>query len=353
MTLKSINCKGIVVNDGELEITNKGFCYSHTNNYPTLSDSSVWVVSEDLLEDGTFNAVITGLTEATLYYVNSYAINSLGTDYSNTSMSVTTNGLSTYPVITIGITHNGLYKNIYEIGTTNMVVVTGDTTRNDETVFNNGWINQTSNPQPLNPIRSWSGWLEKYNTSYPPQTLINFSPVDINELSWSMTQESFYNCGNSPYIISASITIEAIFPFLWVLKNQIMPAGSYFNPNSPVGNNYFYYESSYINLSYYNGKKIQKKPLPYEELEFLVTPSSTYKFFQLGFSSSYGDKIQYKDWATNAWIPAGGQYSNFLQTTVNTNSYPGIDWSYSYNIFRYMFTVYSASPRQFFIRFTE
>lgn len=306
-----------------------------------------------MLDDGSFSAIITGLTEATLYYVNSYAINSLGIDYSNNSISVTTKGLSVYPTISINITHNNINKSLYEIGTTNMLVVSGETIKNDETIFNNGWLNQISNPQPINPIRSWSGWLEKYDTSYPPQTLINFSPIDTNELSWSMTQTSYYNCGNPSYIISSTSTIEAVFPFLWVLKDQIMSNTTYFNPESSVGNNYFYYESSYLQFSYYNGKKIQKKPNPYEEIEFLVTPSNTYKFFQLGFPLNYGNKIQYKDWSTNAWIPAGGQYSSFLNTIVSTSTYPGIDWSYNYNIFRYMFTVYSASPRQFFIRFTE
>lgn len=69
---------GVIVDNGGAEIVTKGVCWS-TNENPTLLDN--------FTTDGTgmepFTSSLTGLTANTVYYVRSYATNSIGTVYGN------------------------------------------------------------------------------------------------------------------------------------------------------------------------------------------------------------------------------------------------------------------------------
>ena len=67
---------GEVVSDGGATVTERGICWSTTQN-PTISDSHV--ASGSGL--GTFSAAMTGLQPHTSYYVRAYATNSVGTSY--------------------------------------------------------------------------------------------------------------------------------------------------------------------------------------------------------------------------------------------------------------------------------
>ncbi|MBR3979593.1 MAG: hypothetical protein IKJ98_00360 [Bacteroidales bacterium] len=64
-----------ITDNGGAEVTEKGFCYS-TTEYPTVDDTKKTVDGDD------FKVTIDELASATTYYVRAYAINSVGTSYS-------------------------------------------------------------------------------------------------------------------------------------------------------------------------------------------------------------------------------------------------------------------------------
>ena len=74
----SATCGGEVVSDGGLAVTEKGVCWSTSQN-PTVSDNK----TSDGTGTGSYSSAITGLTCGTTYYVRAYATNSAGTGYGN------------------------------------------------------------------------------------------------------------------------------------------------------------------------------------------------------------------------------------------------------------------------------
>ena len=81
-----------ITNNGGAEVTEKGFCYSTTEN-PTVEDSHKTVDGDD------FEATIAELANGTTYYVRAYAVNSEGTAYSEQT-SVHTLALATVADVT-------------------------------------------------------------------------------------------------------------------------------------------------------------------------------------------------------------------------------------------------------------
>ncbi len=76
----SFKVSSSITANGGAEVTEKGFCYSTTEN-PTIEDSKKTV--------DEFETTIEGLIGGTTYYVRAYAVNSVGTAYSE-QISVTT-----------------------------------------------------------------------------------------------------------------------------------------------------------------------------------------------------------------------------------------------------------------------
>jgi uncharacterized protein (TIGR02145 family) len=70
------NCGGLVEDDGGLEITHRGVCWS-TNPNPTINDDTTL----NLNEKHYFVARLSGLEPSTTYYIRAYAINEKGTAY--------------------------------------------------------------------------------------------------------------------------------------------------------------------------------------------------------------------------------------------------------------------------------
>ena len=92
---------GTVTDDGGLEITERGICWS-TSHTPTLNNNH----ASNGIGVGGFTVEMTGLTSNTTYYVRAYAINSQGTAYGNevefkTSQNVSAPTVTTSEVINI------------------------------------------------------------------------------------------------------------------------------------------------------------------------------------------------------------------------------------------------------------
>jgi hypothetical protein len=104
ITSSSASCGGEVLSTGGFDVTARGVCWSTSSN-PTISNSK----TSNGSGLGLFTSSITGLSEATTYYVRSYATNSLGTVYGN-QVSFTTAAItwteisSTYHAATSGWT---------------------------------------------------------------------------------------------------------------------------------------------------------------------------------------------------------------------------------------------------------
>jgi len=76
LTSNSATCGGNITNDGGTAVTERGVCWNTSSN-PTVDDFK----TEDGSGTGSFTSSLTGLTEATTYYVRAYAINSTGISY--------------------------------------------------------------------------------------------------------------------------------------------------------------------------------------------------------------------------------------------------------------------------------
>ena len=84
ITGTSANSGGNITDNGGLEITARGVCWSENSN-PTLNDS----YTIDGVGSGIFISDITGLEKGTVYFVKAYAINAVDTSYGNTQTFTT------------------------------------------------------------------------------------------------------------------------------------------------------------------------------------------------------------------------------------------------------------------------
>ena len=97
VTATTATCGGTVTDDGGLDITARGVCWS-TSPTPTIVDAH----STDGTGTGNFSSTLTGLTPNTTYFVRAYATNSYVTVYGN-QRSFTTAPL---PNCTVSVTCN-------------------------------------------------------------------------------------------------------------------------------------------------------------------------------------------------------------------------------------------------------
>lgn len=99
----SATCGGSITDDGGVDITDRGLCWSISQN-PTTFDNK----TSNGSGNGSFTNSISGLSPNTTYYVRAYATNSAGTGYGNSILIKTYTGTLTdidgnvYYTITIG-----------------------------------------------------------------------------------------------------------------------------------------------------------------------------------------------------------------------------------------------------------
>lgn len=107
ITQTSATTGGVIITDGNSEITEKGVCWNLWGSPSIYGDHTV-----DGSGSGSFTSLITGLSDNTTYYVAAYATNEVGTSYGTTLTFVTGNGGgnntctdidgNTYSTVTIG-----------------------------------------------------------------------------------------------------------------------------------------------------------------------------------------------------------------------------------------------------------
>lgn len=87
ITTTSAKFNGVVTNAGNPTITERGFCYSTTNNNPTISNTQVTVTGTS---SGTYYKNMTNLVSGQTYYVRAYVIQA-GTAIYGSPVSFSTN----------------------------------------------------------------------------------------------------------------------------------------------------------------------------------------------------------------------------------------------------------------------
>jgi hypothetical protein len=101
--VKSIYCVGKIESTGGINITEKGFVYSNTVEYPeiNLPDCTKVTVTSQPSPSGEFSTIIEGLPESTRFYVRSFATNLIGTDHSDNVNIIITTGFGILPTMII------------------------------------------------------------------------------------------------------------------------------------------------------------------------------------------------------------------------------------------------------------
>ena len=93
VTGTSFTVSSAISSNGGAEVTEKGFCYSTSEN-PTITDS------KKVVDGDEFEVTINELASATTYYVRAYAVNSVGTSYSEQISVKTATVLATLSNVT-------------------------------------------------------------------------------------------------------------------------------------------------------------------------------------------------------------------------------------------------------------
>ena len=324
ITALSAQCGGAVIDDGGLEITARGICWSSNTN-PTTDDYH----TSNGTGSGSFISNITGLTISTNYYVRAYATNSKGTSYGNTRAFTTTDGKPT--VITSKVTNitgtsakcggNVTSDGGFPVTERGVCWSTSQnpTITNSHTSDGTGSGSYTSNITNLNGSTTY--YLRAYatnskGTSYGEQktyqTLYAPPVGSINGLfSISATQKVFFSKGNLQYQASTNTWRFA--------ENQYDCAGS---NNANISSSY----NGWIDLfgwatSGWDCGNMFFHPYNYESES------------AANFGRSYGPPCEcnltgdykYSDWGVFNRISNGGNESEMWQTLS-----PG-DWQYLLN----------------------
>jgi hypothetical protein len=90
VTDSSAKLGGSITSAGGEEITGTGFCWSSSNNVPTIESDDT---SEAFLSSGGFVTELFNLTPSTTYFFRAYAVNSLGVSYGDVNSFTTSNAV--------------------------------------------------------------------------------------------------------------------------------------------------------------------------------------------------------------------------------------------------------------------
>lgn len=99
-------CGGEVLYDGNSAIIACGVCWSSKTSTPTVKDNH----TEDFYSVGKYNSILMNLESKTTYFVRAYATNEKGTNYGESKMFTTGNGMPTVETTPVGdnVSENGI-----------------------------------------------------------------------------------------------------------------------------------------------------------------------------------------------------------------------------------------------------
>lgn len=215
------------INNGNTTVTDYGFCYSSSNNTPTVNDTKISLGTINV--SVPYSKDINNLQAETTYYMRAYAINSKGTAYSDEVVTFTTK--TKPPVVTSGLlayyTFNeenakDYYDNYNGIlqGSGNNPTFTTDTPENKgkAAVFSQGKFYLLSEcPDKTAEAVSYSVWIKmptKISYGYGNSTIYataNYSTYDVteyrrlnvldNKVYWSGGGSSYFDLDISSLLI--------------------------------------------------------------------------------------------------------------------------------------------------------
>lgn len=88
-TDRSVTVEAMVTKEGTSVVTKVGFCWSTTNQAPTVDDENADLTTSYKGENNAFSLLMDGLKLGTAYYIRAYATNEVGTTYSEVSAFTT------------------------------------------------------------------------------------------------------------------------------------------------------------------------------------------------------------------------------------------------------------------------
>jgi hypothetical protein len=261
---------GNVTSDGGATVTGRGVCWNTSSN-PTTANSH----TTDGNGTGTFVSNLTGLTANTLYYVRSYATNSVGTAYGNeltftTLPNLTLPTVTTTPVTNIAQTTATSGGNVTSDGGTTVTVrgvcwntSPGPTTANSYTTDGSGTGTFVSNLTGLTPntlyyVRAYA--TNSIGTSYGNEvtfTTLTLTPPAVTTAAvTNITQTTATSGGTVISDGGASVTARGV---CWNISSNPTTANSHTTDGSGTGSfvsnltgltpNTLYYVRSYATNS--------------------------------------------------------------------------------------------------------
>jgi hypothetical protein len=298
ITQTTATCGGTVTDDGGLEVTARGVCWSTSHN-PSLVDSH----TTDGTGTGSFTSTLTGLTLNTTYYVRAYATNSFvnvyGSEVSFTTLLLPTISVSVSPAEGGTVTGGGTYEQGQSCTLT--------ATANEGYAF----VNWTENGNEVSTDATYTFTVDGDRALVANFTALPTWPNGIlpGQFSVSASQQVYFSQGNLQYIGTAST------PYWKFANNQWDYLGTTTGQNSSdqnVDRDLFGWGTSG-----YNHGAVCYQPW---------STSQSYEDYYAYGSYTYNlyDQTGQADWGYNP-ISNGGNQENHWRTLTTD------EWGYVFN----------------------
>jgi len=318
-----------IVWDGGAVVTSRGVCYEISSGV-SIGSTTWYDVSGGT---GSWTTSLTGLTENSIYYMKSFAINSEGVGYSNE------NSFNNYApndaIITQTLTSESSYvsedSTAYEIGGI-YEIITSISITNNSVPIKTLWSGATTSgetliSQPFS-VMSWGSGVTSYHNSESPTYYLPVSG-DSSFIRYFVSLES---CGVPSAIISGSTRINAVYPYLTCNRTPSTPS----IPTTPTLTTWCSSGDFYVgNISpYYTTepmeKIIQVSATTISRIYTFATGSDNLIYF--ASPSSYGH-------VTSILIDGTPTtYTTYASINVQSSgNYPEFShWNISYNIYAFL-----------------
>jgi len=190
-----------ILNDGGAAVTVRGVCYNTSPGVSILNKT--WYDSMGGI--GSWTSTLTGLTMSSAYFVKSFAINSVGINYSPED------AFNTYIPNDVTLKAKSSYSGgqVVEIGGVYPITSSIIITRNS-VPLNEIWSGSTTSGETLATFMNWGYEVLSYNNSQD-QTYYTPLSTDTYKYRYYVYNES---CGTPSENKTEEVRIDAVYPFL-------------------------------------------------------------------------------------------------------------------------------------------